>query len=38
MNWKVTMYSQGLINSENKNDESPNFLKAFQVELMQKRK
>ena len=33
MNWKVTMYSQGLINSENKNDESPNFLKAFQARI-----
>ena len=27
------MYSQGLINSENKNEESPKFLEVFQARI-----
>ena len=33
MEWNVTMYSQGLINSNNQNEESQEFLDAFQVRI-----
>jgi ring-1,2-phenylacetyl-CoA epoxidase subunit PaaA len=33
MEWNVTMYSQGLINSNNQNEESQEFLDAFQARI-----
>jgi ring-1,2-phenylacetyl-CoA epoxidase subunit PaaA len=33
MEWNVTMYSQGLINSNNQNEESQKFLDAFQARI-----